>query len=82
MLANEAADTVLQGVASAHDIDRAMGFGVNYPKGPLAWASQLGTSHVAAVLQNLQMHYGEDRYRPSALLKRLAITKSEFISKS
>lgn len=82
MLANEAADTVLQGVASAHDIDRAMGFGVNYPKGPLAWASQLGTSHVSEVLQNLQMHYGEDRYRPSALLKRLAVTGSEFISKS
>lgn len=35
MLANEAADAVLQGVASARDVDRAMRFGVNYPSGPL-----------------------------------------------
>ncbi|MFF7710763.1 3-hydroxyacyl-CoA dehydrogenase PaaH [Pseudomonas sp. NPDC007930] len=74
MLANEAADTVLQGVAKAEDIDRAMGYGVNYPRGPLAWASELGAVRVAAVIEALQGHYSEDRYRPSALLKRCALT--------
>ena len=70
MLANEAADAVLQGVASAADIDLAMRAGVNYPQGPLAWADAIGLSHVLNVLENLQASYGEERYRPSLLLRR------------
>jgi len=70
MLANEAADAVLQGVASAADIDLAMCAGVNYPKGPLAWADALGLSTVVHTLHNLQAAYGEERYRPSLLLRR------------
>ena len=70
MLANEAADAVLQGVASAADIDLAMRAGVNYPQGPLAWADAIGLSHILKVLENLQASYGEQRYRPSLLLRR------------
>ncbi|SDZ49705.1 3-hydroxyacyl-CoA dehydrogenase PaaH [Pseudomonas sp. NFIX28] len=70
MLANEAADALLQGVASAADIDLAMHAGVNYPEGPLAWADRLGLPWVLEVLQNLQAAYGEERYRPSLLLRR------------
>ncbi|WP_277591087.1 3-hydroxyacyl-CoA dehydrogenase PaaH [Pseudomonas chlororaphis] len=70
MLANEAADALLQGVASAVDIDLAMRAGVNYPEGPLAWADRLGLPQVLEVLQNLQAAYGEERYRPSLLLRR------------
>ncbi|MGL6243568.1 3-hydroxyacyl-CoA dehydrogenase PaaH [Pseudomonas sp.] len=70
MLANEAADAVLQGVASAADIDLAMRAGVNYPQGPLAWADAIGLSHILNVLENLQAIYGEERYRPSLLLRR------------
>lgn len=70
MLANEAADAVLQGVASAADIDLAMRCGVNYPQGPLAWAEQLGLGQLLKVLENLQAAYGEERYRPSLLLRR------------
>ncbi|MBP5143830.1 3-hydroxyacyl-CoA dehydrogenase family protein, partial [Pseudomonas chlororaphis] len=70
MLANEAADALLQGVASAADIDLAMRAGVNYPEGPLAWADRLGLPWVLEVLQNLQAAYGEERYRPSLLLRR------------
>jgi 3-hydroxybutyryl-CoA dehydrogenase len=70
MLANEAADAVLQSVASAADIDLAMRAGVNYPQGPLAWADAVGLSHVLKVLENLQASYGEERYRPSLLLRR------------
>ncbi|MGC4008105.1 MAG: 3-hydroxyacyl-CoA dehydrogenase PaaC [Pseudomonas sp.] len=71
MLANEGADAVLQGVGSAGDIDLAMRAGVNYPQGPLAWAEQIGIGNVLRVLDNLQAAYGEDRYRPSLLLRRL-----------
>jgi 3-hydroxybutyryl-CoA dehydrogenase len=70
MLANEAADAVLQGVASAADIDLAMRAGVNYPQGPLAWADAIGLEHVLKVLENLQASYGEERYRPSLLLRQ------------
>ncbi len=70
MLANEGADACLQGVASAADIDVAMCAGVNYPKGPLAWADALGLDYVVEVLDNLQAAYGEERYRPSLLLRR------------
>lgn len=70
MLANEAADALLQGVASAADIDLAMRAGVNYPQGPLAWADAIGPAYVLRVLHNLQATYGEDRYRPSLLLRR------------
>ncbi|MBV7478505.1 3-hydroxyacyl-CoA dehydrogenase PaaH [Pseudomonas sp. PDM31] len=70
MLANEAADALLQGVASAADIDLAMRAGVNYPQGPLAWADAIGLRHILSVLENLQAVYGEERYRPSLLLRR------------
>ncbi|MNP00906.1 3-hydroxyadipyl-CoA dehydrogenase [compost metagenome] len=70
MLANEAADALLQGVASAADIDLAMRAGVNYPQGPLAWADAIGLKQILTVLENLQATYGEERYRPSLLLRR------------
>ncbi|WP_409288737.1 3-hydroxyacyl-CoA dehydrogenase PaaH [Pseudomonas sp. KCJK8927] len=70
MLANEAADAVLQGVGTAADIDLAMCAGVNYPCGPLAWAEHIGVDYTLRVLDNLQRSYGESRYRPSLLLRR------------
>jgi 3-hydroxybutyryl-CoA dehydrogenase len=70
MLANEAADAVNQGVCSARAVDIAMQKGVNYPRGPLAWADAVGLRHVTTVLSNLAACYGEDRYRVSPLLRR------------
>ncbi|SFQ39257.1 3-hydroxybutyryl-CoA dehydrogenase [Geopseudomonas sagittaria] len=78
MLANEAADAVLQGVGSAADIDLAMCAGVNYPKGPLAWADAIGVGTVLGALDHLQRSYGEDRYRPSLLLRRLHCAGERF----
>jgi 3-hydroxybutyryl-CoA dehydrogenase len=70
MLANEAADAVTQGIASARDVDLAMRNGVSYPRGPLAWADAIGLPHVCAVLRHLDAQYGGDRYRTSPLLSR------------
>jgi 3-hydroxybutyryl-CoA dehydrogenase len=70
MLANEAADAVNQGVCSAGAVDIAMQKGVNYPRGPLAWADSVGLQQVVTVLSNLAATYGEDRYRVSPLLRR------------
>ncbi|HVE78599.1 MAG TPA: 3-hydroxyacyl-CoA dehydrogenase family protein, partial [Gemmatimonadaceae bacterium] len=79
MLINEAVDAVLLGVASPHDIDLAMTKGVNYPRGLLAWADDLGAGVVLARLEALQAEYGEDRYRPSALLRRRARDGGRFL---
>lgn len=70
MLANEAADAVNQGVCSVSAVDIAMQKGVNYPRGPLAWADAIGIHHIVTVLANLAATYGEDRYRVSPLLRR------------
>lgn len=70
MLANEAADAVVQGIATAADVDLAMRNGVNYPCGPLAWGDAIGASHVESVLRHLEMHYGDPRYRRSPLIAR------------
>lgn len=70
MLANEAADAVNGGVCSVSAVDIAMQKGVNYPRGPLAWADAVGIHHIVTVLANLAATYGEDRYRVSPLLRR------------
>ena len=72
MLVNGAVDALLKGVASAADIDTAMRLGTNYPLGPLAWGQRWGPATVLAVLDAMHAWYGEDRYRPSALLRRIA----------
>jgi len=74
MLANEAADAVVQGVATPEAIDTAMRKGVNYPRGPLAWGDAIGAGTVRDTLANLAAHYGEDRYRISPLVARRATT--------
>ena len=69
-LANEAADAVTHRIASAADVDIAMQKGVNYPRGPLAWADDVGVARVRGALHHLALHYGEDRYRLSPLIAR------------
>lgn len=78
MLINEAADTLYLGVASTSDIDLAMTKGVNYPKGLLKWADELGIENVVQQLTALKDFYEEDRYRISPLLKQKFIQKKKF----
>jgi 3-hydroxybutyryl-CoA dehydrogenase len=74
MLANEAADAVVQGVAEPEAIDLAMEKGVSYPLGPLAWADRLGAATLATVLGHLAAAYPGERYRASPLIRRRALT--------
>ena len=71
MLINEAAEALFLNVASAQDIDNAMTKGVNYPKGLLAWADEKGIAWCVQKLDDLYNEYHEDRYRCSALLRRM-----------
>jgi 3-hydroxybutyryl-CoA dehydrogenase len=71
MLINEAADTNYLGIASATDIDLAMTKGVNYPKGLLKWADEIGVDQVLNTLNDLCDNYQEDRYRACILIKQM-----------
>jgi 3-hydroxybutyryl-CoA dehydrogenase len=81
MLINEAADAVLFRIASPEDIELAMTRGVNYPKGLLAWADERGIGSVLTQLDTLYSEYGEDRYRASVLLRRMATERATFFGK-
>ena len=74
MLINEAYDAVFMQVASERDIDLAMTKGVNYPKGLIAWSNEIGPKNVLSQLEELFNFYGEDRYRPNPLLRRVCET--------
>lgn len=78
MLINEAADALNLGIANRDDIDLAMTKGVNYPKGLLRWADERGIQECVDTLDRLQSEYGEDRYRCSPLLRRMAREGKEF----
>lgn len=70
-LINEAAFALMEGVASAEDIDQAMRLGMNYPEGPLAWCDRIGLDQVLGIIAALGEANGPDRYRPAPLLRRL-----------
>jgi len=78
MLINEAIDTLYLDIASKEDIDLAMTKGVNYPKGLLVWADEIGLGSVLEELESLMATYEEDRYRPSVLLKHMVREKKHF----
>jgi 3-hydroxybutyryl-CoA dehydrogenase len=78
MLINEASDALFLNIASREDIDLAMTKGVNYPNGLLKWADELGIENVLNQLNKLYEEYGEDRYRPSPLLKRMVKSQTKF----
>jgi 3-hydroxybutyryl-CoA dehydrogenase len=68
---NEAAFALGEGVGSAEDIDTGMVHGLNYPRGILAWADEIGLDHVYAVLEGLRDELGEERYRVAPVLRTL-----------
>lgn len=78
MLINEAIDAVFLNIGSKEDIDLAMTKGVNYPKGLLKWADEIGLDVVLARLEAMFQEYGEDRYRPSPLLRRMVRNNERF----
>ena len=78
MLINEAIDAVFLNIATAQEVDLAMTKGVNYPKGLLGWANEIGLDIVLKELDDLQQMYGDDRYRASVLLRKMVKNKQQF----
>ncbi|GIV27079.1 MAG: hypothetical protein KatS3mg027_0893 [Bacteroidia bacterium] len=81
MLINEAIDALYWKIASKEDIETAMTKGVNYPKGLLHWADEIGHTTIFNELQRLYEYYQEDRYRPSVLLKEYVNQNRKFFEK-
>jgi 3-hydroxybutyryl-CoA dehydrogenase len=71
---NEAAFAVAEGVGSAEDVDAGMVHGLNYPRGILGWADEIGLDHVLAVLDGLYEERREERYRAAPLLRSLVMS--------
>jgi 3-hydroxybutyryl-CoA dehydrogenase len=59
-IVNEAMIAVAEDVASPDDIDNAMQYGVNYPRGPIAWGEQIGGKRIARILKRLAAAEGEE----------------------
>ena len=78
MLINEAADALYLNIASKEDLDLAMIKGVNYPKGLLYWADEIGIETIFHTLNNLHINYCEDRYRPSPIFKKMLKENNKF----
>lgn len=70
-LINEAAHLLSENLAEAGEIDRALVLGMNHPRGPLAWADQIGLDVVERLLLALARAYGPAIYRPAPALARL-----------
>lgn len=74
MLINEAADALHYGIAGKDEIDLAMVKAVNYPKGLLAWAEEIGFQAIVQQLDALFDWYHDPRYRCSPWLRKMAKT--------
>jgi 3-hydroxybutyryl-CoA dehydrogenase len=68
---NEALHVLEEGVASAEDIDRAMRIGYSFQHGPFEMADRFGLDAVLAALDRMFREYGELKYRPSIVLKKM-----------
>jgi len=78
MLINAAADALNGTIATRDDIDTAMTTGVNYPKGLLKWADDIGLNAPLAQLKDLHTQSGDDRYIASSLLEKMVKSNSTF----
>jgi 3-hydroxybutyryl-CoA dehydrogenase len=70
-LLNEAMHVLMEGIASAEDIDTAMKLGYGFNVGPLALADMMGLDEVMSWMENLLGELSEHKYNPCPLLRKL-----------
>jgi 3-hydroxybutyryl-CoA dehydrogenase len=67
---NEAMFVLMEGIASAEDIDKGMCLGANQPIGPLALSDLVGLDTLLFVMETLYRETSDSKYRPCALLRQ------------
>jgi 3-hydroxybutyryl-CoA dehydrogenase len=72
---NEAIFALMEGVATAQDIDTVMKLGMNHPMGPLTLADFIGLDVCLAIMEVLYNGYNDSKYRPCPLLKKMVAAK-------
>jgi len=70
-LINEAAHVVMEGVASAAEVDLAIKLGYEFRHGPLEWADRVGLHRVLNWMEHLFHETGEAKFRPCPLIRKL-----------
>lgn len=70
-LINDAANLVMEGVATAEAVDTAMRLGFHMERGPLEMGDRTGLDTLLVMLERLWQEYGDPRYRPSPYLRKL-----------
>eukprot|EP00747_Dinoflagellata_sp_TGD_P181909 gnl/TRDRNA2_/TRDRNA2_35914_c0_seq1.p1 gnl/TRDRNA2_/TRDRNA2_35914_c0~~gnl/TRDRNA2_/TRDRNA2_35914_c0_seq1.p1 ORF type:complete len:311 (-),score=84.18 gnl/TRDRNA2_/TRDRNA2_35914_c0_seq1:104-913(-) len=70
-MVNEAIFAVFEGVAKPAEIDSVMKLGANHPMGPLQLADMIGLDTILSVTEVLHREFGEDKYRPCPLLRKM-----------
>jgi 3-hydroxybutyryl-CoA dehydrogenase len=68
---NEAVFCLMEGVASAQDIDTVMKLGMNHPMGPLTLADFIGLDVCLSIMEVLHTGLGDDKYRACPLLRKM-----------
>ncbi len=68
---NEGMYALMEGVASATDIDTSMKFGAGHPMGPLALADMIGLDICLLIMETLYKEFGDPKYRPCPLLVKM-----------
>jgi len=77
---NEACAILMEGIASAEDIDRVLTVGFGHRQGVFRTADQMGIEKVVILLENLWDEYGSIKYKPSPMLLRLFRAKNFGVS--
>jgi len=68
---NEAAYTVMEGVATPEAVDAVMKLGMNHPMGPLELADFIGLDVCVDILEVLHEGLGDPKYRACPLLRKM-----------
>jgi 3-hydroxybutyryl-CoA dehydrogenase len=68
---NQACTILLEGVASVEEIDKTIKHTTGYQTGPFELADKIGLDKVLKWMENLWEEFGEFRYKPSPIIKRL-----------